>query len=428
MQSAEIARRFLAYFESQGHTIVPSASLVADDPTVLFVIAGMQPFKSYLLGQQTPPARRIADVQKVVRTLDIEEVGKDTRHATFFQMLGNWSFGDYFKEAAIPFAWELLTRPERDGGFGFDESRLWATVLHGDDETYGIWRDKVGVPESRLQRRGLADNYWHMGVAGPGGPCSEIYYDRGPEYGRDGGPEADEDRFLEVWNLVFMQDQLSAVRKKDDFDVEGPLPFKNVDTGMGLERMAALLQGVDNIYEIDTTYKILARAAELTEQDYGRDRRADVALRVVADHVRSGVMLIEDGVMPSNEARGYVLRRLLRRSIRNLRLLAGAQRGGGAGGGTGFMHELTEVAIGAMGQQFPELIRDAANIHTVIDAEEAAFAGTLRTGTAIFDVAVEETKRRRSAVLSGDQAFQLHDTYGFPIDLTLEMAAEQGLS
>jgi alanyl-tRNA synthetase len=428
MQSAEIARRFLAYFEAQGHTIVPSASLVADDPTVLFVIAGMQPFKSYLLGQQTPPARRIADVQKVVRTLDIEEVGKDTRHATFFQMLGNWSFGDYFKEAAIPFAWELLTRPARDGGFGFDESRLWATVLHGDDETYRIWREKVGVPESRIQRRGLADNYWHMGVAGPGGPCSEIYYDRGPDYGRDGGPEADEDRFLEVWNLVFMQDQLSAVRKKDDFDIEGPLPFKNVDTGMGLERMAALLQGVDNIYEIDTTYKILARAAELTEQDYGRDRRADVALRVVADHVRSGVMLIEDGVMPSNEARGYVLRRLLRRSIRNLRLLAGAQRGGGAGGGTGFMHELTDVAIGAMGEQFPELIRDAANIHTVIDAEEAAFAGTLRTGTAIFDVAVEETKRKHQSVLSGDQAFQLHDTYGFPIDLTLEMAAEQGLS
>ncbi|HSZ42103.1 MAG TPA: alanine--tRNA ligase [Trebonia sp.] len=428
MQSAEIARRFLAYFEAQGHTIVPSASLVADDPTVLFVIAGMQPFKSYLLGQQTPPARRIADVQKVVRTLDIEEVGKDTRHATFFQMLGNWSFGDYFKESAIPFAWELLTRSERDGGFGFDESRLWATVLHGDDETFGIWRDKVGVPENRIQRRGLSDNYWHMGVAGPGGPCSEIYYDRGPGYGRDGGPEADEDRFLEVWNLVFMQDQLSAVRKKDDFDVEGPLPFKNVDTGMGLERMAALLQGVDNIYEIDTTYKILARAAELTEQDYGRDRRADVALRVVADHVRSGVMLIEDGVMPSNEARGYVLRRLLRRSIRNLRLLAGAQRGGGAGGGTGFMHELTEVAIGAMGEQFPELIRDAANIHTVIDAEEAAFAGTLRTGTAIFDVAVEETKRKHQSVLSGDQAFQLHDTYGFPIDLTLEMASEQGLS
>ena len=428
MQSAEIARRFLAYFEAQGHTIVPSASLVADDPTLLFVVAGMQPFKPYLLGQQTPPYKRAADVQKCVRTLDIEEVGKTTRHATFFQMLGNWSFGDYFKEGAIRFAWELLTKSERDGGFGFPEDKLWATVLHGDDEAYAIWHDEIGLPESRIQRRGLKDNYWHMGVPGPGGPCSEIYYDRGPEYGNEGGPEADEDRYLEVWNLVFMQDQLSAVRAKDDFDVEGSLPFKNVDTGMGLERMAALLQGVDNIYEIDTTWKILDKAAELTEQEYGRDHESDVALRVVADHVRSAVMLIEDGVLPGNEARGYVLRRLLRRSIRNLRLLAGAQRGGGSPAGTGFMHELTAVAIDAMGEQFPELHRDAANIHTVIDAEEAAFAGTLRTGTAIFDVAVEETKRKHATVLSGAQAFQLHDTYGFPIDLTLEMAAEQGLS
>ena len=428
MQSAEIARRFLAYFEAKGHAIVPSASLVAEDPTLLFVVAGMQPFKPYLLGQQTPPWKRVADVQKCVRTLDIEEVGKTTRHATFFQMLGNWSFGDYFKEGAIPFAWELLTKSERDGGFGFPEDKLWATVLHGDDEAYAIWRDEIGLPESRIQRRGLKDNYWHMGVPGPGGPCSEIYYDRGPEYGKDGGPEADEDRFLEVWNLVFMQDQLSAVREKDDFDVEGPLPFKNVDTGMGLERMAALLQGVDNIYEIDTTYKILDKAAELTEQDYGADHQSDVALRVVADHVRSSVMLIEDGVLPGNEGGGYVLRRLLRRSIRNLRLLAGGQRGGGAPSGTGFMHELTSVAIDAMGEQFPELHADAAHIHAVVDAEEAAFASTLRTGTAIFDVTVEETRRKKSSVLSGEQAFQLHDTYGFPIDLTLEMAAEQGLS
>jgi alanyl-tRNA synthetase len=428
MQSAEIARRFLAHFEARGHTIVPSASLVADDPTLLFVVAGMQPFKPYLLGQQVPPWKRVADVQKCVRTLDIEEVGKTTRHGTFFQMLGNWSFGDYFKEDAIRFAWELITKSQADGGFGFPESKLWPTVLHGDDETYAIWRDEIGVPESRIQRRGLADNYWHMGVAGPGGPCSEIYYDRGPEYGREGGPEVDEDRYLEFWNLVFMQDQLSAVRKKDDFDVEGPLPMKNVDTGMGLERMAALLQGVDNIYEIDTTSKILTAAAELTEQDYGTDHHSDVGLRVVADHVRSAVMLIEDGVRPANEAGGYVLRRLLRRSMRNLRLLAGAQRGGGASATDGFMHQLTTVTIDAMGDQFPELRRDASHIHTVIDAEEAAFAGTLRTGTAIFDVAVEETKRRHAKVLSGTQAFQLHDTYGFPIDLTLEMAAEQGLT
>ena len=428
MESAEIARRFLAYFEQQGHAIVPSASLVADDPTVLFVIAGMQPFKPYLLGQQTPPWRRVADVQKCVRTLDIEEVGKTTRHATFFQMLGNWSFGDYFKEGAITYAWELLTRTEAQGGFGFPESKLWATVLHDDDEAYAIWRDRIGLPESRIQRRGLTDNYWHMGVPGPGGPCSEIYYDRGPDYGRDGGPEADEDRFLEVWNLVFMQDQLSKVRAKDDFDIEGPLPSKNVDTGMGLERMASILQGVDNLYEIDTTWKILDRAAELTEQDYGREAKADVALRVIADHVRSAVMLIEDGVLPGNEGRGYVLRRIMRRSIRNLRLLSGSQRGGGTNPGEHFMNDLTTVAIEAMAPLYPELRRDAPNILTVMDAEEAAFSTTLRTGTAIFEVAVEENKRKNLPSISGTQAFQLHDTYGFPIDLTLEMAAEQGLS
>ncbi len=428
MESAEIARRFLAYFKQQGHTIVPSASLVADDPTVLFVIAGMQPFKPYLLGQRTPPHKRIADVQKCVRTLDIEEVGKTTRHATFFQMLGNWSFGDYFKEGAITFAWELLTRSEADGGFGFPESKLWATVLHGDDEAFVIWRDQIGLPESRIQHRGLADNYWHMGVPGPGGPCSEIYYDRGSEYGRDGGPEVDEDRFLEVWNLVFMQDQLSKVRAKDDFDIEGPLPTKNIDTGMGLERMASILQGVDNLYEIDTTWKILDRAAELTEQSYGRDHRNDVALRVIADHVRSAVMLIEDGVLPGNEGRGYVLRRIMRRSIRNLRLLSGAQRGGGTGHQEHFIHDLTAVAIEAMAPLYPELRRDAANIHTVMDAEEAAFGSTLRTGTAIFEAAVEENRRKHQGTISGAQAFQLHDTYGFPIDLTLEMASEQGLS
>jgi alanyl-tRNA synthetase len=430
VESAEIARRFLAYFEQQGHTIVPSASLVADDPTVLFVIAGMQPFKPYLLGQQTPPWKRAADVQKCVRTLDIEEVGKTTRHATFFQMLGNWSFGDYFKEGAIRYAWELLTKSEADGGFGFPESKLWATVLHGDDEAFAIWRDQIGLPEDRIQARGLADNYWSMGVPGPGGPCSEIYYDRGPDYGRDGGPEADEDRFLEVWNLVFMQDQLSKFRAKDDFDIEGPLPSKNVDTGMGLERMASILQGVDNLYEIDTTWKILDRAAELTEQSYGRDHQADVALRVIADHVRSAVMLIEDGVLPSNEGRGYVLRRIMRRSIRNLRLLAGAQRGGAGNQASGehFMHELTSVAIEAMAPLYPELRRDAVNIHTVMDGEETAFGSTLRTGTAIFEAAIEENQRKSLNSISGAQAFQLHDTYGFPIDLTLEMAAEQGLS
>ncbi|MEV4181339.1 alanine--tRNA ligase [Streptosporangium canum] len=419
MESAEIARRFLRFFEKRGHTIVPSASLIAEDPTLLLVPAGMVPFKPYFLGQQKPPFNRATSVQKCVRTPDIDEVGKTTRHATFFQMLGNFSFGDYFKEQAIPLAWELLTKPESEGGFGFPEERLWVTVYQDDDEAYDIWHEKVGVPAERIQRRGLEDNYWHMGVPGPGGPCSEIYYDRGPEYGKDGGPVADENRYLEVWNNVFMQFQLSAVRSKVDFDVAGELPAKSVDTGMGLERMAAILQGVDNIYEIDTTYKILDRAAELTKTRYGRDERADVSLRVIADHVRTGVMLVADGVLPSNEGRGYVLRRILRRAIRNLRLLgAGEER---------YMHELTAVTIDVMGEQYPELKADAPQIHGVIDAEEASFLGTLRTGTAIFDVAVEETRRKGKGTLAGEQAFQLHDTYGFPIDLTLEMASEQGL-
>jgi alanyl-tRNA synthetase len=430
MESAEIVRRFLNFFAQRGHTVVPSASLIADDPTLLLVNAGMVPFKPYFLGQLAPPFRRATSAQKCVRTPDIDEVGKTTRHATFFQMLGNFSFGDYFKEQAIPFAWELLTSAESAGGFGFPEDRLWVTVYTDDDEAAKLWHDHVGVPEGRIQRRGLADNYWHMGVPGPGGPCSEIYYDRGPEYGREGGPVADEDRYLEVWNLVFMQEQLSAVRSKTDFDTAGELPSRNIDTGMGLERMAALLQGVDNIYEIDTMWKVLDRAAELTEQRYGRDHRTDVSLRVVTDHVRTAVMLVADGVVPSNEARGYVLRRILRRSVHNLRLLAGAQRGGSGRGGEDerFLHELSAVAIAALGEQYPELRRDAPHIHTVIDAEEAAFLGTLRTGSAIFDAAVEETKRRGAGTIPGDQAFQLHDTYGFPIDLTLEMAAEQGLS
>src|SRR6266487_1038932 len=428
MESAEIVRRFLDYFSARGHAVVPSASLIAEDPTLLLVNAGMVPFKPYFLGQLVPPYPRVVSAQKCVRTPDIDEVGKTTRHATFFQMLGNFSFGDYFKEQAIPFAWELLTGPEGDGGFGFPESRLWVTVYTDDDEAARIWHHQVGVPDERIQRRGLDDNYWHMGVPGPGGPCSEIYYDRGPQYGREGGPVVDEDRYLEVWNLVFMQDQLSAVRAKVDFDVQGELPARNIDTGMGLERMAALLQGVDNVYEIDTMWKVLDRAAELTDQKYGRDHRTDVALRVVADHVRAAVMLVADGVLPSNEGRGYVLRRILRRSIRDLRLLAGSQRGGDGGGrGDRYLHDLASTAVGALGDQYPELIRDAPNIHTVLDAEENAFLGTLRTGTAIFDAAAEETTRRGGEVISGSQAFQLHDTYGFPIDLTLEMAAEQGL-
>ncbi|MFI0453016.1 alanine--tRNA ligase [Actinomadura sp. 6N118] len=419
MESAEVARRFLTFFEEHGHLAVPSASLIAEDPTLLLVNAGMVPFKPYMLGQRTPPAPRMASAQKCVRTPDIDEVGKTARHATFFQMLGNFSIGDYFKAQAIPYAWELLTRSEADGGFGFPEEKLWVTVFQDDDEAQDIWHKQVGVPLDRIQRRGMADNFWSMGVPGPCGPCSEIYYDRGPDYGREGGPIADEDRYLEVWNLVFMQFERGAGQGKDDFPILGELPAKNIDTGMGLERMAAVLQGVDNIYETDTLWKILDRAAGLTGAKYGRDHRADVSLRVIADHVRSGTMMVSDGIRPGNEGRGYVLRRILRRSIRNLRLLGGEE--------AGLMHELAAVAIQTMGQQYPDLIRTAANIHTVIDAEEESFLQTLRTGTAIFDAAVEETRRSGRPSLAGDQAFKLHDTYGFPIDLTLEMASEQGL-
>ena len=419
MDSAEIRSRFLRFFADRGHQVVPSASLLLDDPTLLFVNAGMVPFKPYFLGEAPPPYPRATSVQKVVRTLDIEEVGKTTRHASFFQMAGNFSFGDYFKEQAIPLAWELLTRPVADGGYGFPESKLWVTVYLDDDEAIDIWQRAAGLPAMRIQRRGPKDNYWSMGVPGPGGPCSEIYFDRGAEYGREGGPVADEDRYLEVWNLVFMQDQLSEVRSKEDFDILRPLPAKNIDTGMGLERMAALLQGVDNIYEIDTTRGILDRACELTGTRYGASERSDVGLRVVADHARTCVFLIGDGVIPGNEGRGYVLRRLMRRVVRTMRLL-GAQEP--------VIAELVDRTILTMAPQYPELNDEANRVRQIAVAEEAAFLQTVRTGTGIFDQAVRQLRSAGATTLPGEQAFALHDTYGFPIDLTLEMAAEQGLS
>ena len=418
MESAEIRSRFLRFFETRDHTIVPSAPLPLPDPTLLLVNAGMVPFKPYFLGDQTPPYRRAASVQKCVRTLDIDEVGKTTRHASFFQMAGNFSFGDYFKESAIPFAWELLTGSPSDGGYGFPEDKIWVTVFEDDDEALEIWHRDVGMPLERIQRRGLADNYWHMGVPGPGGPSSEIYYDRGPEHGPDGGPIVDEDRFLEVWNLVFMQYELSTVRTKVDFDTLGELPAKNIDTGMGLERMAALLQGVDNIYEIDTTRRIIDRASELTGKRYGADHDDDVRFRVIGDHVRTAVMLIGDQVTPGNEGRGYVLRRIMRRSIRAMRLLGALEP---------TIRELVSTTIEVMGPQYPELELERTRIHAVAEAEEDAFLTTLRAGTQIFDTAADRTRERGSTTLSGDDAFKLHDTYGFPIDLTLEMASESGL-
>ena len=417
MESAEIRRRFLSYFEKNGHTVVPSASLLLDDPTLLFVNAGMVPFKPYFLGEAVPPYPRATSVQKCVRTLDIEEVGKTTRHASFFQMCGNFSFGDYFKSGAIPFAWELLTGSQADGNFGFDADRLWVTVLGDDQEAIDIWL-KTGVPRERIQSRGFADNYWSMGVPGPGGPCSEIYFDRGPEHGREGGPEADEDRYLEVWNLVFMQDELSTVRTKVDFDISGSLPKKNIDTGMGLERMAALLQGVDNIYEIDTTKIILDRASALTGVVYGRDEKLDVRLRVIADHARTCAFLIADGVLPSNEGRGYVLRRIMRRVVRNMRILGCLEPA---------MGELIDASIASMAPQYPELLDAHGRVRSISEGEEAAFVSTLKAGTQIFDLAVADAKVSGTPTLSGASTFSLHDTYGFPFDLTLEMAAEAGV-
>jgi alanyl-tRNA synthetase len=419
VESAEIRSRFLRYFADRGHQVVPSASLLLDDPTLLFVNAGMVPFKPYFLGEAPPPYPRATSVQKVVRTLDIEEVGKTTRHASFFQMAGNFSFGDYFKEGAIPFAWELLTTSVADGGYGFPESRLWVTVYDDDDEAIEIWHKVAGLPYERIQRRGPKDNYWSMGVPGPGGPCSEIYYDRGPEHGLEGGPVVDEDRYLEVWNLVFMQDELSAVRSKEDFEIRQPLPAKNIDTGMGLERMAALLQGVDNIYEIDTTLGILNRASELSGARYGVNERDDVALRIVADHARTCVFLIGDGVLPGNEGRGYVLRRLMRRTIRMMRLLGAHEP---------TMSELVDATVRTMAPQYPELNDEVNRVRQIAVAEEQTFLQTLKTGTTIFDTAALGVRQAGGTEVSGDQAFALHDTYGFPFDLTLEMAAEQGLS
>ncbi|CAN2202259.1 AlaS Alanyl-tRNA synthetase [Candidatus Nanopelagicaceae bacterium] len=423
MESAEIRSRWLRFFESDNreglkHTVVPSASLIADDPNLLLVNAGMVPFKPYFLGEVTPPFKRATSVQKCVRTLDIDEVGKTTRHGSFFQMCGNFSFGDYFKEGAISLAWDLLTRPIADGGYGFPEDKLWVTVYLTDDEAADIWHKKIGIPKERIQRRDMADNFWSMGVPGPCGPCSEIYFDRGPVYGVDGGPIADENRYLEIWNLVFMQNERGAGGDKNGYPILGELPAKSIDTGLGLERTAALLQGVENIYEIDTTMQILNRAMDLTGVKYGANEKSDIALRVIADHARTSAMLIGDGVTPGNEGRGYVLRRMMRRTIRNMRLL---------GTNDPIMSELTVAAIGAMGPQYPELISDSKRILAVSVAEEESFLQTLKSGTQIFDLASTQLKKEKKKILPGDEVFKLHDTYGFPFDLTLEMAREEGL-
>ena len=427
MKTHEIRERFTQHFVKAGHEAVPSASLILDDPNLLFVNAGMVPFKPYFLGQQNPPFANgtATSIQKCVRTLDIEEVGITTRHNTFFQMAGNFSFGQYFKEGAITHAWTLLTGSVDDGGLGLDPERLWVTVYLDDDEAADIWHNKIGVPRERIQRLGMEDNYWSMGIPGPCGPCSEIYYDRGPEYGQDGGPVADDNRYMEIWNLVFMQNERGEGIGKGNFEIVGELPKKNIDTGLGIERVACILQGVDNVYETDLLRPVIDVAEELTGAKYVPDAPKEdlIRFRVVADHSRTGMMLILDGVTPGNEGRGYILRRLLRRIIRSAKLL-------GAKGET--MERFMNTIMDTMTPSYPEIAENRERILRVAVNEEKAFLKTLESGTKLFDEAVDELKNTSRAatpkVLPGDKAFELHDTYGFPIDLTLEMAQEAGLS
>jgi alanyl-tRNA synthetase len=419
VQTAEIRRRWLDFFESKGHTVVPSASLISEDPSLLFTVAGMVPFIPYMSGLVPAPYSRATSVQKCVRTLDIEEVGKTTRHGTFFQMNGNFSFGDYFKKEAIAYAWEFLTGSKESGCLGLDPQLLWVTVFQDDDESIGIWREVADIPMERIQRRGMKDNYWSTGQPGPAGPCSEIYYDRGPAYGREGGPEADEDRYIEIWNLVFMQYERGEGTGKDSFEILGELPKKNIDTGMGLERVAFLMQGVENLYEIDQVRPVLDLAAKLSGKTYGASVEDDVRMRVVADHVRSALMLIGDGVTPANDGRGYVLRRLLRRTVRSMRLL-GVERP--------VFTELFTVSKDAMKAAYPELEAEFDRILRAAVGEEETFLRTLTAGTVFLDQALAEVKSAKSSQLTGDAAFLLHDTYGFPIDLTLEIAEEAGLT
>ena len=418
MQTADIRGRWLDYFAERGHTVVPSASLVSDDPTLLFTVAGMVPFVPYLTGLVPAPFPRATSVQKCIRTLDIEEVGKTPRHGTFFQMSGNFSFGDYFKELAISYAWELLTTSESAGGYGFAEKDLWVTVYKDDDEAFNLWKQIAGLPDERIQRLDMDTNYWSTGQPGPAGPCSEIFFDRGPAYGADGGPATDDDRYVEIWNLVFMQ-YLRGPGSGKDFEILGDLPKKNIDTGMGLERVAFLKQGVENMYEIDQVRPVLDRAAELSGRRYGAVHDDDVRMRVVADHVRSSLMLMADGITPSNEGRGYILRRLLRRTVRSMRLL---------GVDAPTFEALFPASRDAMKAAYPEVEHDYDRIGRLAYAEEETFLRTLASGTSILDLAVSKTQQAGARALAGDTAFLLHDTFGFPIDLTLEMAEEAGLS
>lgn len=409
MRANELRRTFTGFFADRGHTVVPSASLIPHDPSLLFTVAGMVPFKSYFVGEEAPPWPRATSVQKCVRAggkqNDLDEVGRTSRHLSFFEMMGNFSFGDYFKEKAIPWAWELVTE-----GFGLDPERLWVTVHLTDDEAEEIWRDQVGVPAERIQRLD-EDNFWRMGETGPCGPCSEVFWDKGPEYGEDGGPaHGGEERFVEIWNLVFMQYEQRA-----DGEMV-PLPNPSIDTGAGLERLLSVLQGVDSVFDTDEFVRLLASASEITGVAYGEDERRDVSLRILAEHARTVTFLVSDGVFPSNEDRGYVLRRILRRAVRHAYLLGVEQP---------VLPPLVDTVVEIMGDDYPDLEKDHDFVRGVIEREEARFRQTLATGSAILDEALAGLAE--GAALGGDVAFLLHDTYGFPLEVTQEVATERGV-
>jgi alanyl-tRNA synthetase len=404
MDANGLRAAFTRFFAERGHTIVPSASLIPHDPSVLFTIAGMVPFKPYFVGDEPAPWPRATSIQKCFRTPDIEIIGTDTYHCTFFEMLGNFSFGDYFKADAIPMAWELLTEV-----FGFDGDRLWITVHDDDDEAEKIWIDGVGIRPERVQRMGDEDNFWAMGETGPCGPDSEIFFDKGPDYGHDGGPKhGGSDRFVEIWNLVFMQFNRDAAGVLTD------LPRKNIDTGAGLERILPILQGHDSIFDTDLFLPIIDTAASILGTPYGTDARTDVALRVLADHARAFSMLVADGVLPANEGRGYVLRRVVRRAVLAARRL---------GVDKPIAPPLVQAATEVLGEAHPELVRQHDLIVNVIAREEAGFDRTLRAGLG----RLEEAIATGTKVLGGDVAFTLHDTHGFPVELTEELARDAGV-
>ncbi len=413
MRSTQIRSVFLDFFSSRGHPRVPSSPLIPDDPTLLLTNAGMNQFKPYYLGETTPPFPRAMSVQKCARTVDIDNVGRTNRHATFFEMLGNFSFGDYFKAEAVAYAWELLTE-----GYGVAKDRLWVTVFRDDDEAERLWR-RIGVPASRIQRLGMEDNYWSMTVPGPCGPSSEIFYDRGPAFGREGGPVVDGERYVEIWNLVFLQELRGESDGRGGFPILGALDTRSIDTGLGLDRFAAILQDVENVCTTDLLAPTLHVVQELAGREYPGNAEEKVSFQVVAEHTRSVAFLIADGVLPAKDGRGYVLRRLLRRAIRHARML-------GIDGPA--LPAATASVIANLGEVWPELTEHAPLIERVVTAEEESFTRTLTQGTRLLNAAMTRTREGRSSTLAGETAFELADTYGFPLELTVEAAREAGLT